>query len=814
MKSTYLLGAILLGMLALLPACHKDDLSPKENRKTEKEPEKLIPDGFEPCVVDLGGNSTRASMVKSTPVFGNTENGIEGNTRAIVANEEHGKLIFTFDEVKESQNLIVILRQKGTDNIIYLSDVKYQGNSNSRFKIIPQKAKGCKKIGISNFSKDNFKNWYAMFIYDNPNRVHPDRLNGQLKHGHSYVNGNGIKMPVGSWYASSSKEGYISSIALNGKGKAIDKAVDIPFASNWIPMAMDDENRIVAKEEVALHPQGVLLRVEVSNQSSFPVTMRELIFETNILHPNIEYDLTLENLPSIEDKNANANLKWHGIEGDATKNMASKVMMGNSFVGGIDYYKDPELSKILMGKSTEYPKGQKLDAYFYIWGMPKTKEEIDNLGNGNIPMTAFYTKPTVVKTARTIHKYTTSDEEDFDEKVLQGVTPAPLLTSNISMASKATISGKNGTIIPVPIIIKDRPASPIERFCRYHALKPTTPDKPRFSKTNKWVEIDRQETSKHGQICYFDYTDITSTQPNGSKDIYNYRILGTAAGDGKRHPIPGYHIPNVYEVQSILPTKNLQVGDNPNWKPSVQGAHILQNEQWIDESFYIYGQGRFNQCVSYYRKVDAKQTAIIAGKPQGAIANYILALRGLKGSTSDTKVGYTEAMGLYLYSVGNNELYIEYIPLTEQWITRFDGNREAFKNEILSKNFWDFFREPRLFRSVAYIYNYPQQNIYSFYYDNAGKKKEGWESLWGSMLWMSGDDDKDFDNYSLCWGVEADHKGKQYWISGHYNLSFHNALVFSHLQNVYRNKNADYGRKYKKGTCIKYGVHLVYDKLW
>lgn len=69
-------------------------------------------------------------------------------TKAIRADEKNGQIEWKFDE-GVSQNMIIILRQrkgnKDTDNIIYLSDVKYKGNKKGNFKIVYQQAKGCKK---------------------------------------------------------------------------------------------------------------------------------------------------------------------------------------------------------------------------------------------------------------------------------------------------------------------------------------------------------------------------------------------------------------------------------------------------------------------------------------------------------------------------------------------------------------------------------------------------------------------------------------------------------------------------------------------
>lgn len=800
----------------------------------------VTPLGFEPFSLNFATTQTRTRAMSADIAF-DSNSGNKNNTRAIIVKEDGGKTFFSFEPNKESQNMIIILKQKNTNNMIYLSDVKYTGKNDGTLKIKTQTLKGYKTKGMPTLTKDNFKDWYALFIYDNPLGDQGDgHLDGQFKHGHTAVSADGktITMPVGVWHNDGN---YISTIDFCSSGNTVTPLVHIPFYSNWIPLTMDSNNSIVPanNKEVVLNPQGVLMRVDIENQSRFPIRMQNVYFETNILHANIKYDLSPNAIPEIKD-NLEAQLKWSSMDSEANRNYKDAILMGKSFVGNEPFNKNSIMNAKILGSDNGKTK-QKLNAHYYIWGMPKTTEEIKQLGNGNIPMTAFYTFPQVDKGDERAQEYVTTDDPDFDNKVLNGAKPAPKLVENLSMATKATLCGKNGKVLPIKVTIKDREPSPLERFCKFHSLKPTTPDKPRFSNENEWVKfIDNEYIENQKEDCYFDYTDITTEQPASATDNqkanakYFYRILGTAGSDGKRHPIEGYHIPNAYEVGSIIPATFMKFDNEQNskWDTFIEGSPFTEEGKWVKETYNPTGEGG-NEYLSFYKNLSQQLTNEIAGVTPGAPDKdkpypYCIALRGFKGETdANSKCQYTDALGFYLYTSGNNAFFVEYMPLTKDWVTRFDGRKDVFVQELLNKEFWKTFKSSRLFRSIAHIENYPRNNVYS----NAapknpdaiksfgGKTPSKWENLWGSMLWLSGCDFSLFEkNESWCWGVAAQHGGGAFrtWkVIGSkyvYNYNYQVNIPFASLRNFWRTKDSEYNGK--KGQCLKYGVHLVKDKLW
>ena len=139
-----------------------------------------------------------------------------------------------------------------------------------------------------------------MCIYDNP------------KHPFFRKDNQGIKMTAATWNERLGYEAPISFSTLRSSRNTSVSDIEIPFFSEWTPVQISDD-RIVENtpsNPIRLKMPGVLLRVEVRNKSSFPILMKGLKVETNVIHANVTYDLAPDKLPRIGQGSVLSSLSW------------------------------------------------------------------------------------------------------------------------------------------------------------------------------------------------------------------------------------------------------------------------------------------------------------------------------------------------------------------------------------------------------------------------------------------------------------------------------------------------------------------------
>lgn len=803
----HIASTTMLITLLFISGCKDDSLvSNEDNKKVEISSEQLIPNGMKPYKMSMASADVEVGEMKAqTAMDGNEKT--KAGTRAISATEENGKVKFKFAE-KESRNMILILR-KG-DKVAYFRNVCYKGKKDGKLFIDKQKLEGFATGNMpANIAKGE-EGWYAMLVYDNPKKT--TQQDGKTNYGLAYAQGKEFKMKVGMMYKKGDAN-VMSSIGYhNEKDNLLADEVEIPFVSNWTPVSITDNNNLRIAY-IDMKPQGVLMRMDVTNTSKFNCKIKQVYFETNMLHGNIEYNLSPDKLPNTDDKNANAKLQFTGIDGEEgggqSGNVDDRIMMGKSFVGSIAYEKDQKLYDVIPSG------GAKLKSYYYVWGMPKTTEELRQIKQaGNIPMTAVYVLPQVTKESRNISNIVISNEKDFNELLLKGLDPAPLLTYDLYVASRFTMrnrdksvcNGENGGLMPVKIEIKTRAPLPIEYLCQYHAVKPKSDDRPSFATSNDIVECNKSgEIKIKGPLkggmqgdCYFSYDDITPKQPNGKDDDWKkFRIKGPSG-----QPIPGYHIPDVDEIRGIFPTNNVSMDNADLSKIKVNGVPCQGNNQWQNEIMNL-KEGEIT-AKAYYILIKNNKKNQEEHKRFLAITNgnessneQLVGIRGMK-IKNETQFEYSSALGIYIYSPGYNMMFVGCIPLSRGWVTRFNGNIQKFYDYVSSAEFYEIFAKTKIERWISPITNY--HSIIN------GEPRYG-------AMWLSQGDPYDYKNAGAeIWGVckipgVGDNINKV-------SYDFTKCVLFSELNNPLRadaNKNNGNRDNLKK---MYYGVCLFKDELW
>lgn len=799
----YITSTTMLITLLFISGCKDNDLVSNTESEKTKEAKQLIPLGMKPYKMNMASADVKVGEMKAQTAMDGNEQTKTG-TRAISATAENGKVKFKFAE-KESHNMILILR-KG-DKVAYFRNVCYKGKKDGNLFIGKQALEGFATQGMPTSIAKGEEGWYAMLVYDNPKKT--TQQNGKTTYGLAYASGKEFKMKVGMMYNNGS---VMSSIGYHkADNNLLAEEVEIPFVSNWTPVSITDNNNMRIGY-INMKPQGVLMRMDVTNTSKFNCKIKQVYFETNMLHGNIEYNLSPDKLPNTDDKDANAKLQFTGIDGEQgggqSSNVDDRIMMGKSFVGSIAYEKDQALN------SNIDADGGKLKNHYYVWGMPKTTEELRQIKQaGNIPMTAIYVLPQVTKESRNISNIVISNEKDFNELLLKGLKPAPLLTYDLYMASRFTMrnsnksvcNGENGGLLPVKIEIKTRAPLPIEYLCQYHAVKPKSDDRPSFATSNDIVEC-----VKNGEIiikpaigkgitgdCYFSYDDITPQQPKpnaNGKDVdwKKFRLKGPHG-----QPIPGYHIPDVNEIRGIFPTNNVSMDNADISKIKVNGVGCQGNNQWQEE-IMILKEGEIT-AKAYYILIKNNKNNPEEHKRFLAITNgnensneQLVGIRGMK-IKNNTQFEYSSALGIYIYSPGYNMMFVGCIPLSRSWVTRFNGNIQKFYDYVSSAEFYETFAKTKIERWISPITNY--HSIISG------------EPRYGAMWLSQGTPGYDYkQNGAEIWGIckipgAGDKPSRQ-------SYNFIKCVLFSELNNSARctnNNNLD--RMY-------YGVNLFKDELW
>lgn len=805
MRKVYCYGTIVATICLVLgiTACHDATILVENNTTTAANKNKCIPDGMKPFTLNFGEVITDAAPVRATMAIDQNANNADG-TRAIKAvavkgkDTEDGQLAFKFD-TKPSKNMMIIFKNKKTNNIIYMRDVCYRGLENGKLKITQQQLKGYANNAMPTTIKKGEKDWYAMFVYDNPKKVNADKKEGEGKYGLSEIENGKQIMKVGELY----KEGkYLSSIGYSKKGdnKEIDDNIEIPFISNWTPVTVTADNQLFVSD-IELKPQGVLLRIDVSNLSNFPCKVKRFFLETNMLHGNIKYDLSPNQLPNIDDKDANAHLKYEGIEGEYNEademvpNSKNLRLMGKSFVSEVLFDKDNELHATISAKNG------KLKSHYFIWGMPKTNDEIKAIkAAGNIPVTALYVLPEVDAKDKNSGGYVSTNDDDFDQMILKGCKPAPALTYDLYAVShtvmrnkdKTICNGENGGLIPVKVNITTRQPTPIEYLCQYHSIKSTNDNQPNFSPYKDGAYCAEERKNK---TYFFGKDDITAEQPNGKTDYNKYRIKGPS---GK--PIDGYHIPCEQEIKSVLPSNNTLFGLNP---PKNEWAvATLECYTWLDEEYKTPSAQKWVK--SMYIPTSSALTAYLSGQAEGKVSPYLIGIRGLKmKDNKNTKFEYTDALGIYLYSAGYNNLFVEFVPLSKLWVERYNGNVDALMQDVLTSDFWESARLARICRQFPALFNY--NGI-----DGINKRVLGKEPL-GGQYWLSfGGDPKGYQEKSkyFGWGRKFI-TGDYVAIENKHSIDLTNCILMSTIYNKQRAGATPGGL-----NNLYYGVQLFHDKLW
>ena len=421
----------------------------------------------------------------------------------------------------------------------------------------------------------------------------------------------------------------------------------------------------------------------------------------------------------------------------------------------------------------------------YLWGMPITDQETKRFdGKEQIPMTAVYTS----YTSQERSGYVLSDDKDFDTKILRGDKPAPGGCSQLSFVSATKLRDKQGKpltgIVPLQVSIEDRAPSPLDYMCRKTPIlqpKDTYQTKPTFKEYEHLVTANNDP-------CYFSFDYVTNQQPDGSyqNDHLRLRYKKDAA------PIAGYHIPSQDEMNAVVSSRIIIFG-NPRKANDYQGNHIeyttdIFNPTWQIEQLRVKNQSFYGWGL--FRKTSPEETALLTGTQVGQVRTMYVGLRGLKEGKLTEEQGtfhYSPAMGVYLYSAGDNKFWLQCIPLSRHWVKRFNNQRNKFADYVMSGHFFYFFKDNRIRREIHYAANW-----------NGARKLRPAEK-WGSYYWLSLPREKQYyrprsSDPFLCFGFEWDsnsHGG---------NLIFHPS---------YEN-----GARYPTGSCNGFPVILFYDKLW
>lgn len=791
----------------LLAACVADRCDLQDKPQETGEPgnsasEQPIPKGYKPVTIELELNTR---MAETTPL----RNAVscdedpeylrehpEQSLRAIdlETSAQTGKVQFKF-ATKSGDNMIVILSKKDPQgkpiNTIYLDHVRYKGNGDNTFQIPRQRLSGIALMGSAEKLEPGSKDWYVMCIYDNP------------KHPFFRKDNQGIKMTAATWNERLGYEAPISFSTLRSSRNTSVSDIEIPFFSEWTPVQISDD-RIVAntpRNPIRLKMPGVLLRVEVRNKSSFPILMKGLKVETNVIHANVTYDLAPDKLPRIGQGSVLSSLSWSPMtpshvsaSGNTLPTLESiymktedLVMMGPSLITYRNYEKQlaghPNIeqwnNRIMDAQSGRLPQD------LYLWGMPITDQETKRFdGKEQIPMTAVYTS----YTSQERRGYVLSDDKDFDTKILRGDKPAPGGCSQLSFVSATKLRDKQGKpltgIVPLQVVIEDRAPSPLDYMCRTTPIlqpKDTHQTKPTFKEYKLLVTANNDP-------CYFSFDYVTNQQPDGSyqNDRLRLRYKKDAA------PIAGYHIPSQDEMSAVVSSRIIIFG-NPRKANDYQGNHIeyttdIFNPTWQIEQLRVKNQSFYGWGL--FRKTSPEETALLTGTQVGQVRTMYVGLRGLKEGKLTEEQGtfhYSPAMGVYLYSAGDNKFWLQCIPLSRHWVKRFNNQRNKFADYVMSGHFFYFFKDNRIRREIHYAANW-----------NGARKLRPAEK-WGSYYWLSLPREKQYyrprsSDPFLCFGFEWDsnsHGG---------NLIFHPS---------YEN-----GARNPTGSWNGFPVILFYDKLW
>lgn len=746
----------------------------------------------------------------------------EAELRAIDASVDKntGKLTFKFAK-KKGRNMVIILCQKDTNgkpkNCIYLKDFEYVGNGDNSFHIRKQKFIALAENGVPLQITKESGQWYAMCIYDNPLRPHFN------------IGRNNVTMDVAGWDGSKSLETPISYLVSTIDDQLNVSDIQIPFISDWTPIDVQENNFFVMPKErpVKLNMQGVLLRIEIHNKSSFPLWLKYMTWETNVIHANISYDFSPSKLPAIDTKKVNYALSWKAIEASTTApkgdplnelntlndriyqkyfmQTEDRTMMGKSFIGIRNYLSDTEIAKIKAGDKTYIdhnnlnrrtipPQTGKLGSYIYLWGMPITDEEVKKFNDETIPMTAVYTVADVAKN----ETYISTNEKGFDNAVLNGKKPAPTATASLDFVNGSKLRDNSGKtfngVVPIKVELFNRDPCPLEYMCQTNALlnpkdKPVL--RPTFADNNTdcWVKHNGKRADS-----YFFYDYITDIQPDHSKNPGRLRIKHMK---NTETPIPNYHIPNREEIQSVFCQTVLPFGKYYTDHNSYGGAENrikfsqdIFNIQWNLEQIEI--EGRSYRTYSFFRQTNREETNILSGH-KGSHNLYTVALRGLwegnewQAISSHKYFYYSPALGIYLYSVGDNEFFIECIPLGPQWVKRFNHNGDKLADYIMSAKFWNFARNNTVYRSVAYVNNY----------NNAGRGEK-----WGPRFWRSNKEKFPKNDGEILWSWGFEWSRGALWPNNHGN------------DNIYFHSSIDHSSRTVHCGSDAFGVILFHDKLW
>lgn len=821
MDRKHLLCGTIIASALLLAGCTQREIPLEEPASEETLAPGEWPEGFEPMEISFAANTEMETELSlSRAVTGDEET----DTRSLqMETDDKGKVRFVFNDGDpkhegSTKNMMVIFHKKGSDQYIYLCDLPYKkGESDpTKFTIKVDGLKGWRSPGTPALVPMNDPDWYVMCIHDNPEVVRTSVKEGDGRYG--FYDTGTMSLPVGGSYKD--LDGVIrkTTIMMNGtESSIIDKTVEIPFVSGWVPVEVTRPNVFRSKERVQLRMQGVLLRFDVENTTPYPLSMEQIGWETNALHGNVVFSLRPSDLP---EPGENGKLKWKPVPGDTEQvnpNAEPRPKMGASFVGTMSYHADKDLHATMYGK-------QHLKAHAYIWGMPRTKEEIDKIkSDGNILMTAVFARPDVAvnkvvdpSTGRTEYAITAGRYEDFfDRWLAAGSKPMPLIATRLTLAEgKRTFGTDEGKVVPVKIKLKARKSSPVERLAVFHSIK--GPDgNPAFSTSNnsKITTDIIEEKKKAGTpgSCYFGVDDITPIQPDGSTDYSRYRLK---MKDGR--PMPGFHIPDQYDIRGILPWDNYQWGES--WghvlavNPTVQGGWKEEAVRIDRSQYYVY---------SFYKQATQEEADIMSGMDQRPpsmreeITPFLFGLRGLRKveGKPDNYFDYSPMMGIYLYSSGTNEFYIEYIPLTEEWVERFNHDRDKLLEYVMSPVFWQLFRpflvpkdengrpivdpntnpaalrETVIHRTIAHVNNY-----------GPGLLKRLHPIETGALCWLSGLSPEEMRTHTYCFGFFRPKAPREYKKQ---------SIIVSWLDNGYRNTGKTKNRCY-------YGVHLMRDSgtLW
>lgn len=796
-----LLSALLL-TACVADRCRQPNKPQEPGNSASEQP---IPKGYKPITIELELNTR---MAETTPL----RNAVscdedpeylrehpEQSLRAIdleTTADAGSKFKFA---AKSGDNMIVILSQKDAQgnptNTIYLDHVRYKGNGDNTFQIPRQRLSGIAQQSGTNKLEPGSKDWYAMCIYDNP------------RHPFFRRDNQGITMVAATWDERGGYEAPISFSTLRSSGNTTVSDIEIPFFSEWTPVQISKDLVVenTSSNPIRLKMPGVLLRVEVYNESSLPILMKGLKVETNVIHANVKYDLAPDKLPRIGKGSVLSSLSWspmtpsHGsISWNTPPTLESLfmmtedlVMMGSSLVTYRNYEKPlaghPNLEQE-DNRKMKAPNGR-LPQDLYLWGMPITDEETNRFdGKEQIPMTAVYTSYKKENSS----EYVMSDDEDFDNKILRGAKPAPGGSTQLSFVSATKLRDPHGKpltgIVPLQVFIQDRDPSPLDYMCNTTPIlqpKDTPQEKPTFKKYAFPVKANNDP-------CYFSFDYVTNQQPDGSfqNDCLRLRYKKDAT------PIAGYHIPSQEEMQAVLASRMIIFG-SPKRKDYYTGVEKIENTtdisnpRWQKEQLKV--KDKSYRCLGFFRKTSPEETALLTNTQVGEVRLMYVGLRGLKDSEPSEELGtfhYSPAMGLYLYSAGDNKFYLECIPLSRHWVKRFNNQRNKFVNYVMSAHFFYFFRDNRIKREILYAQNWGGYRL-----TPAPAEK------WGSFYWLSPPKEKQYyrpgtGDPFLCFGFEWDN------FNGHGgNLIFH-----PFYENGTRNKPNDKNNGFS--------VILFYDKLW